>query len=128
MDILPTACAVAGARVDGACDGVNLLPYLSGDDARAPHESLYWRFGPQKGIRKGRWKLVDWRDFDARRNSGWKLFDLDRDIGEKTDLASTHPEIVAELSAAWDAWNRQNVAPLWHGGSIEDPTAPAANR
>ena len=33
---------------------------------RAPHEALYWRFGPQKAIRKGDWKLVDWRDFETK--------------------------------------------------------------
>jgi arylsulfatase A-like enzyme len=128
LDVLPTACAVAGAAVDAELDGVNLLPYLAGDDVRAPHESLYWRFGPQKAIRKGRWKLVDWRDFVTRRNSGWQLFDLAKDVGERTDLAATKPEMVAELSAAWDAWNGHNVAPLWHGGSTEDPTAPGTKK
>lgn len=47
-------------------DGVNLLPYLAGENIGVPHEALYWRFGPQKAIRKGRWKLVDWRDFEAK--------------------------------------------------------------
>jgi hypothetical protein len=69
--------------------------------------------------------LVDWRDFGARRNSGWQLFDLEHDVGEKVDLAASQPRVVAELSAAWDAWDRRNVAPLWHGGSTEDPSAPA---
>jgi hypothetical protein len=32
---------------------------------------------------------------------------------------------VAQLSQAWDQWNAKNIAPLWHGGAIEDPTAPA---
>jgi arylsulfatase A-like enzyme len=125
LDILPTACAAAGARAGADLDGVNLLPFLAGDDAGEPHAALYWRFGPQKAVRKGRWKLVDWRDFGARRNSGWQLFDLERDVGEKVDLAASHPQVVAELSAAWEAWDRRNMAPLWHGGSTEDPSAPA---
>jgi arylsulfatase A-like enzyme len=124
LDILPTACAVAGAKVPANCDGVNLLPYLAGETKGAPHEALYWRFGPQKAVRKGSWKLVDWRDFDAKRNSGWQLYDLAKDIGETNDLASGHPQIVDGLSAAWDAWNAHNKAPLWHGGTTEDPTAP----
>src|SRR5882724_11697604 len=63
LDILPTACAIAGAKVDADLDGVNLLPFLIGENSQTPHESLFWRFGPQKAMRKGQWKLVDWRDF-----------------------------------------------------------------
>ena len=32
---------------------------------------------------------------------------LDADLGEKTDLAKQHPEVLAELSAALDQWNGQ---------------------
>jgi arylsulfatase A-like enzyme len=124
LDVLPTACAAAGTDPGTDLDGVNLLPFLTGADAGEPHAALYWRFGPQKAVRKGRWKLVDWRDFVTRRNSGWQLFDLEKDVGEKTNLAASHPKEVAELSAAWEAWDRRNAAPRWHGGSTEDPTAP----
>jgi arylsulfatase A-like enzyme len=125
LDILPTACAVAGANADGDLDGVNLLPNLTGENATAPHEALYWRFGPQKAVRRGQWKLVDWRDFETKQNSGWQLYDLATDVGEKTNLAASQPQLAADLSAAWDAWNKRNMAPLWHGGPTEDPTAPA---
>jgi arylsulfatase A-like enzyme len=124
LDILPTACAVAGAKADADADGVNLLKHLTGEDTAAPHESLYWRFGPQKAVRKGKWKLVDWRDFDTKQQSGWQLYDLTKDTGEKNNLAKAEPQIVAELSAAWEKWDRRNIAPLWHGGLTEDPTAP----
>ena len=124
LDILPTACAVAGAPADAALDGVNLLPHLTGEQSAAPHEAVYWRFGPQKAIRKGPWKLVDWRDFAKKQNSGWQLYDLAKDIGEKNDLATSQPKLVAELRAAWDAWDSRNIAPLWHGSPTEDPTAP----
>jgi arylsulfatase A-like enzyme len=124
LDILPTACALAGAKIPDNVDGVNLLPHLLGENKVAPHEGLYWRFGPQKAIRKGNWSMVDWRDFEKKTNSGWQLFDLAKDIGQQNDLAARHPEIVAELSQAWQRWDAQNVAPLWHGGVTEDPTAP----
>lgn len=124
LDILPTACAVAGARADADLDGVNLLPHLTGEATATPHEALYWRFGPQKAIRKGNWKLVDSRDFEAKTQSGWQLYDLSKDIEEKNNLAAAKPDVVAELTAAWDSWNARNVAPLWHGSPTEDPTAP----
>src|SRR5262249_45371276 len=124
LDILPTACAAAGAKTGAHVDGVNILPQLTGENAKSPHEALFWRFGPQKAIRKGQWKLVDWRDFAAKRNSGWELYNLAQDIGEKENFAATHPRLVAELSTEWEAWNKGNIAPLWHGGTTEDPTAP----
>jgi arylsulfatase A-like enzyme len=124
LDILPTACSVAGAKAVADADGVNLLKYLTGDETAAPHEVLYWRFGPQKAIRTGKWKLVDWRDFDAKRDSGWQLYNLEKDIGEKNDLAEAERQIVTRLSADWENWNKANIPPLWHGGLTEDPTAP----
>jgi arylsulfatase A-like enzyme len=124
LDVLPTACALAGARTPANVEGVNLMPHLLGENRAAPHDALYWRFGPQKAVRKGDWVLVDWRDFTARTNSGWQLFDLARDVGQRHDVAGQHPDVVADLRQAWQRWDARNVAPLWHGGPTEDPTAP----
>ena len=125
LDVLPTALVAAGAAVPPGLDGVDLLPHLSGANPAPPHAALYWRFGPQKAVRKGDWKLVDWRDFEAKTQSGWRLYDLARDVGEATDLSAANPQVVAELSRAWEAWDAGNVPPRWHGSPTEDPTAPA---
>lgn len=124
LDVAATALAAAGRPVPAELDGVDLLPWLRDGREGAPHAALFWRLGPQRAVREGRWKLVDWRDFDAKRQSGWQLYDLDTDIGERTDLAARHPEIVERLAGRWEAWNRGNMAPLWQGSSTEDPTAP----
>ena len=105
-------------------DGVDLRPHLTGEKSEPPHTALYWRLGPQKAIRQGRWKLVDWRDFTAKKQSGWQLYDLHQDVSESDDLAAKNPAVVAELSQAWDRWNAKNIAPLWQGSSTEDPSAP----
>jgi arylsulfatase A-like enzyme len=125
LDILPTACAAAGISPGTSIDGVNLLPHLAGEAASPLRASLYWRFGPQRAIRHGQWKLVDWRDFVEKKNSGWQLYDLSQDIGEKHDLAASQPQLVAQFSQDWNQWNARNIAPLWHGSPTEDPTAPA---
>ncbi len=124
LDILPTALELAGAPSPADLDGVNLLPFLRDEIKTLPHDSLYWRFGPQKAVRRGHWKLVDWRDHDAKKNSGWQLFDLSRDVGEQTDQAGKQPELAAQLSRDWEQWNVKNISPLWHGSPTEDPTAP----
>jgi arylsulfatase A-like enzyme len=123
LDILPTALAAVGApaSADWKLDGVNLLPLLTGTSKDAPHDALYWRFGQQIAIRKGDWKLVkapdDGTPLPAQggkaSTEGAALYNLAKDIGESTDLASQEPEKVKELAAAWDAWNAQLVEPKW---------------
>jgi len=126
LDILPTALAAAGviAPPEWKLDGVNLLPYVTGENKGAPHEALYWRFGPQMAIRKGDWKLVKapGGGAEAAEKSvattpdGAQLYNLAKDIGEKTDLAGQEPEKVKELAAAWNDWNKDNIAAKWAPG------------
>jgi arylsulfatase A-like enzyme len=111
LDLLPTAVAAAGGKIDPAwkLDGVNLLPYLTGTAKGKPHDTLYWRFGEQWAIRKGDWKLVVSR-IDG---STPRLFNLAEDIGEAKDLTTARPEKVKELTDAWQAWNKEQREPLW---------------
>lgn len=124
LDILPTACEAAGAAIPHDIDGVSLLPQLTKRESDPPHPSLYWRFGPQKAIRQGDWKLVDWRDFDQSTSSGWELFNLREDIGETNNLAAEHPELAARLRGEWESWNQRNLEPAWRGSKTEDPPLP----
>ena len=110
LDILTTALAAAGAKIDPAwkLDGVDLKPYLTGERSDAPHETLYWRFGKQWAIRHGDWKLLV-----ANGGSGRpELYDLANDIGEKTDLASRNPDKVKELQTLYARWNAEQAEPL----------------
>jgi arylsulfatase A-like enzyme len=121
IDILPTALAAAGvdAGDEKTIEGVNLLPYLSGDQDGAPHDALYWRFGQQMAIRQGDWKLVRY-DATVDRMRGQftepKLYNLAADISENNDLMDDEPEKAAALQAAWDEWNKSNVPALWGDG------------
>ena len=112
LDILPTVLAAAGAKpkAEWKLDGVNLLPYLEGKKAGAPHEHLFWRFGTQFAIRRGDWKLVQYD------KTGMHLYNLKDDIGEAKDLAAQKPELVKDLRSTWERWNKDNVKPLWGAG------------
>jgi arylsulfatase A-like enzyme len=85
---------------------VNLLPYLKGETAGKPHETLYWRFGEQWAIRHGDWKLVVGRGI---KQPG--LFNLADDLAEANDLAEKQPEKVQELQSLWQSWNAQQAPP-----------------
>jgi arylsulfatase A-like enzyme len=109
LDIFPTAAAIAGRMVphDRVMDGVDLMPYLTGETNAPPHETLFWRFGEQRAMRKGDWKLVQVGD------AAPQLYDLSKDIGESTDLAGRESGVVRDLGAALAEWESQLVAPRW---------------
>lgn len=123
LDLHPTALAVAGVPVptEAKLDGVNLLPYLTGENPGAPHDALFWRFGAQRAVRKGDWKLTDLGD-------GPKLFNLATDIGEKDNLAAVHPGKVQELEADYKAWNAKNVDAKWKPNRKAQAALKAARR
>jgi arylsulfatase A-like enzyme len=117
LDIAATALAAADtAPLAGTkLDGVNLLPFLKGDNKAAPHERLFWRYADRNlfAVREGNWKLVQSHTPTAQ------LFDLSADISERKDLSSQHPEIVQRLQTAWDAWNATQKSPALDKASVK---------
>ncbi|HUR54866.1 MAG TPA: sulfatase-like hydrolase/transferase, partial [Gemmataceae bacterium] len=115
LDILPTALAASGAKIDPEwkLDGVDLMPFLApiGLPLKPrPHEVLYWRFGEQWAIRKGDFKLVA-SAVDGVQNV--KLYNLKDDVGEAKDLTAAMPDKAKELKADWDKWSAEQMKPLW---------------
>lgn len=97
LDVAATACALAGLPNDSKLDGVNLIPYLTGEFERPPHQTLYWRWVAQSAVREGRWKYL-------RGGSREYLFDLDADPEEKRSLVDDNPVVVQRLSAKLRRW------------------------
>jgi arylsulfatase A-like enzyme len=134
LDLHSTALAIAGLeqKPEWKLDGVNLLPFLTGEKSGAPHDALYWRFGKQMALRMGDWKLVRYDnhvDLGTSGVSSVKLYNLASDIGETNDLAVLKAEKVREMQAKWDAWNSTLVKPLWGGDHSGDDTAqPGAEK
>jgi arylsulfatase A-like enzyme len=129
LDIHPTALAAAGVTTqpEKKLDGVNLLPFLQGNRAEAPHEYLFWRFGAQMAVRKGDWKITraaarggpQRRRRRARGNAEEQLYNLAQDIGETKDVAAEHADTVAELMKAWEKWNSELMAPRWQRANAQ---------
>jgi arylsulfatase A-like enzyme len=111
LDLAPTALAAAGfaPEADWHLDGTDLLPLLEGQSTAAPHDALYWRFGPQYAIRQGSWKLVKARD-----GAKSELFYLQDDVVEANDLFVQQSVRAKSLQALWDTWNASNEAPRWN--------------
>jgi arylsulfatase A-like enzyme len=110
LDLYPTFCAATGVQVPAGThlDGVDLLPYLKSETGGVPHETLFWLSHAGGAVRNGKWKLYVYKE-------SLKLFDLQSDIGETSDLAQKHPDITARLVDEYKRFFAQMPPPLNSG-------------
>lgn len=118
IDILPTVAALTGSKLpEHKIDGRDIWPLLAAaDGAKNPHEAYYFYYNDNElqAVMKGRWKLYlphSYRtlngrpggtegvpaNYEQRKLEKAELYDVVADIGERTDVAASHPEVVAEL-------------------------------
>jgi len=130
VDLYPTLCAITGADLpDQPIDGENLVPLFTGEQADLGGRPLYWHFPaylqsyggkfnieqrdplfrsrPCGIIRVGPWKLHQYFE-----DGGLELYDLENDLREENNLASTHPEKAAELLRQMEQWRTEIKAPV----------------
>ena len=100
LDVAATAVSLAGLPQDPALDGVNLIPFLTGANPGAPHETLYWRWMSQAAIQEYPYKLIVLGDRERL------LFDVTTPEGEALarNLVKQKPELAARLEAKLKAW------------------------
>jgi arylsulfatase A-like enzyme len=93
-DFMPTFAVLSGQMPPADTDGLCMVPTLLGRaEKQKKHKFLYWEFyerGSKQAVRMGRWKAVR---FGAA--GRLELYDLQTDIGETTNVADGHPEVVA---------------------------------
>ncbi len=120
LDVLPTLAALSGSKVpdDRVIDGENITHLFHGNfDKANPDKAFYYYLRVHlQAVRQGRWKLHLPREKEpigaapfARNNHiapadrvGFGkpfLVDLNRDIGETTDVSDQHPDVVKRLLA-----------------------------
>lgn len=111
LDLFPTSLQLAGLKPPMNTDGVDLLPYLSGESIGAPHESIFWRVGNKGALRKGDWKLV--RNPRRGEPGPWQLYNLADDIGETNDLADSEESILKDLTRTWEDYDDEMIEPVF---------------
>jgi len=130
MDILPTFAGLAGARLptDRVIDGKDIGPLVSGrPGARTPHEAFFYysAYGDLSAVRSGQWKLhiktpasrASAKEKDAAPVPA--LYDLSADVGEQTNVAADHPDVVERLTkmaAEFDAQLEKDARPAGQVG------------
>lgn len=93
IDLMPTALELAGIEPNRDAQGGSLVPLLAGGEGYAGGEyTLAESAVGSRALRSGKWKLI----LSPKKA---ELFDLERDPGERNDLAGKEKAKVAELSA-----------------------------
>ena len=110
IDIFHTIAAAAGASVpkDRKLDGVDLIPYIQGENKEKPHKTLFWREGHHQSVLHKGWKLIKADRPDKR----W-LFNLDKDPTERNNLSKDNPTKVSQLEKLLALHNSEQAEPLW---------------
>lgn len=115
IDVLPTFAELSGAKLSEKAsqqvEGRSLVPLLSDPAAEWKDRTLFTHVGRwEKGsdpnlakysncsVRNAQFHLV------AVKPGQWELFDLQKDPGEKVNVAAEHPAVVADLKQAYDKW------------------------
>jgi arylsulfatase A len=115
IDVLPTIARLARAPLPARpIDGLDVSPLLLAEaGARSPHDALLFYYGTElRAVRGGRYKLVlphRSQTLDGPPGSGGQpgkyrkedvplaLYDLVAEVGERTDVAAAHPDVVKRL-------------------------------
>jgi len=127
IDLLPTLAQLAGgaAPADRVIDGVDLSALMHGKSDDLDRSFFYYQHDCLRAVRSGKWKLMlphtepvnvsigtHWGNHippaDRIRLETVRLYDLDADISETTDVSGQHPEKVAELMKLTQ-WAQQDI-------------------
>jgi arylsulfatase A-like enzyme len=113
-DWMPTLAELCGIELNaGGLDGKSLVPVIRDAEAKSQHEEGYcWQFKDMWVARKGKWKLLGNPYDTSQRDYIFKedrfLADLEKDPGERTNMARQYPEIVKELEEQYHNWLKSN--------------------
>ena len=114
LDIFATIAALAKAPVDAArpLDGVNLMPYLTGENPGNPHDAIYLRM-----FDKGAYAVLDhgFKLVIDAKGAQPQLYDLKQDNGEVKNIAGSNSEKLGALEKKRVGWDAQLVPPAFVG-------------
>jgi arylsulfatase len=99
-------------------DGIDLTPVLFGKKQSVRDTQLLYYADILCGVRKGNYKANfvthdGYAKEEPTKHGPPLLFNVVEDLSEKSDIASEHPEIVAELTRLYQT----HIATVTHGKS-----------
>ncbi|NND97231.1 MAG: hypothetical protein HKN47_07875, partial [Pirellulaceae bacterium] len=112
IDILPTLAGLCNAKLpEKKIDGKDIKALMLGEPgAKSPHQHYALMHGPGT-VRSGPWKFYPWKETNSGKyvlkdhvpsKDPVQLYNVVTDIGERSNVASGHPELVQKLQAVFD--------------------------
>ncbi len=128
VDLLPTFIDLCGLKAPAGVtfDGLSVATLLWGSREPLPDRTHFIQYRQDttppdqwdSAVMTRRWRLVHGRE----------LYDIKADPGQQQDVAAEHPETVAQLRAAHEAWweeispGLEAYCPISLGSDAENPT------
>ena len=126
-DITPTLLELAGVQHPGdsyqgnsiePVTGISMLPVLSGSQVAVDYSkrTLGVELFGKRAMREGDWKIVHMPAPYA--GDEWRLYNLETDLSESSNLATTYPEKFKHLLGLWQEYFDENnlILPDWVSG------------
>lgn len=109
VDLYPTFVELAGASLpeQQVIDGMSLVSLIQGKQKKLERDAFYFHFPaylarrqtPASVIRQGDLKLMFWYE-----SKTWEMYDVVKDISEKTNIIKEHPEKAKQMAAKLIKW------------------------
>lgn len=122
VDYFPTIASLIGLEMpsDLKIDGMDLSKILFGKKGDRNEQFYYYPHysgmnpGPVAGVRVNNWKLLRYFHANIDQTHLIELYNLDKDIIERQNIASRYPEVVKQLSARLDYYieKTQTTVPI----------------
>ena len=110
LDVFATSIAVANVEnhTINEIDGVNLIPYIIGENNNYPHKYLYWQNRDKEidVIRDDRYKYLRIKNKEF-------IFDLSNDISEENNLINSSKQIYDNLKFEFKEWEKDMIDPIF---------------
>ena len=120
LDIFATSKALTSPLVESKNElhGVNLIPFLKGENNNQPHDFLFWRNNLMQNdvnlryeasaVRTEKFKFIKNKESDA-------LYNLKKEISEKTNLKDQDRGMYDSLKYKYSKWYETLIDPIFLG-------------
>lgn len=105
LDISRTAVEVAGADAFKITkmEGVNLIPFVTGENKEAPHDYMYWRGGSKWSV------LASDGTKHVKETKNPEMYYLPDDVSEANNILNKKSKLAKKMYSKWVEWNENNI-------------------
>lgn len=127
-DMFPSFAELAGVQLPDGVEGISIVPTLLANGKQTQHNYMYWEFFPHdwgQAVRIGDFKAIRFLNPKNKNARHVFVYNLEKDLGETTDISANHPEIVQKAiqimgsrqNSVYEPWNKPFASITVNGGN-----------